>query len=170
MENAELDHKCIPLVGGRNFALVDIEDYDRLSAHRWYEFPYPRGKFRAATFVFVDGKKTTVYMHRMVMNVGSGDDREVDHKNSSATLDNRKSNLRFSDRSGQVMNRGRNRNNSSGFKNVCLDKRRGRYRAYIVLNRKQIHLGYADTAEEAYMLYVEQVQNYHGEFSNIGKI
>jgi len=149
--------------------LVDSDDFDRLSLHRWYEFPYAGGKFRAGTFLLVDGKKTTVYMHRMVMNVGVGDEREVDHRHPNATLDNRKSNLRFSNRSGQTMNRGRNRNNSSGFKNVCFDKRRGRYRAYIVLNRKQIHLGYADTAELAHSLYASQAQKYHGEFANTGR-
>lgn len=163
------DHKIITLVGGRHAALVDTEDYERLVVHSWYEFPYPDGKIRAGAFVWVDGKKKTIYMHREVMGLTWGDSREVDHRDSVATLDNRKGNLRIADRSGQTMNRGRNKNNSSGFKNVCLDKRRGLYRAYIVVDYKQKHLGYGSTPEEAFGLYLAVVSKHHGEFANTGQ-
>ena len=44
-------------------------------------------------------------------------------------------------------------NNKTGFTGVGFFKRDNRYRAYIGLNNKFIHLGYFDTAEEASIAY-----------------
>ena len=41
------------------------------------------------------------------------------------------------------------KNNTSGYWGVSLHKASGRYRAYVNIDRKQIHLGLFDTAEEA---------------------
>ena len=41
------------------------------------------------------------------------------------------------------------KNNTSGFKGVSYNKNIGKYHAYINLNKKRVHLGTYDTAEEA---------------------
>ena len=61
-------------------------------------------------------------------------------------------------------------NNTSGYKGVYFNKKRGKYRTAIYVNSKNIHLGYFDTAEEgaiAYNHYV--VSNNTGHNLNIIK-
>src|SRR5699024_7517365 len=42
------------------------------------------------------------------------------------------------------------KNNKTGYNGVSYDKRSKKYRAYVNLKKKQIHLGYHSTIEEAY--------------------
>lgn len=56
--------------------------------------------------------------------------------------------------------------NSTGYKGVSLDKRSGRYRAYITINKKQKSLGYFSTAEEAAEAYNSAAATHFGEFKN----
>ena len=94
-------------------------------------------------------------------------DQFIDHINGDK-LDNRILNLRKATYADNT----RNRHMSKGeipFKGVS--KLRGyenRYRAYVFLNDKQIHLGVYDTPEEAHAAYCEAAQKYHGEFWNPG--
>ncbi len=53
--------------------------------------------------------------------------------------------------------------NKSGFKNVRLTKE-GRFRAYITVNKKQVHLGNFDTGEEAYEAYKARALELYGEY------
>ncbi len=55
--------------------------------------------------------------------------------------------------------------NSSGFKGVYFDKVKTKYRSRIMVNFKQIHLGYFETAEEAHEEYKKAALKYHGEFA-----
>jgi hypothetical protein len=61
--------KRIQLVNGRGVALVDDCDWERVRGFRWYALRlqtcYARTYFRGA-----DGKKITVYLHRLIMNAG----------------------------------------------------------------------------------------------------
>ena len=73
---------------------------------------------------------------------------EVDHINRNR-LDNRKENLRFVTSTQNNINMGVCKINTSGYKGVNWDKRRQKWRARIKLHRKEIHLGYFETKEEA---------------------
>lgn len=53
------------------------------------------------------------------------------------------------------------KNNKTGYTGVSYDKRNKKYRAYINLNKKQIHLGYYDKAEEAYQTRLEGEEKYY---------
>ena len=57
------------------------------------------------------------------------------------------SNCRFVNRNVQNENRHKPKSNKSGFIGVDLSK--GRWQAYVKKDRKQVHLGYYDTPEEA---------------------
>lgn len=59
-------------------------------------------------------------------------------------------------------------NNTSGYKGVSRD--RGRWRAYIRVNYKQIHLGNFRTKEEAARRYNEAALKYFGEFAELNEI
>lgn len=95
--------KRIPLSRGL-VALVDDEDYERLSAHRWYArsgantyYAERRGPRDA------NGKRATYSMHRTALRLGPFDGTVVDHINRDG-LDNRKANLRLTDKSGNALN------------------------------------------------------------------
>lgn len=79
------------------FAQVDPEDFAYLSQWSWaFNGHYA---FRTAR---IEGKKRTVYMHRVIMN--TPEDLDTDHLNRDR-LDNRKANLRVCTRSENLQNR-----------------------------------------------------------------
>lgn len=87
---------------------------------------------------------------------------EIDHRDLDGT-NNRWGNIREATRSQNGANKPKQSNNTSGFKGVSAAGLR--YRAYIVVGRKQIHLGMGRTPEEAHALYVAAAQKYYGEFA-----
>lgn len=77
------------------WALVDDEDFERVSAFKWCASLESRGtKHYAIRWIKIDGKPVKVRMHRFVMDQPPGmvDGKVVDHLNDDG-LDNRKSNL-----------------------------------------------------------------------------
>ena len=89
----------------------------------------------------------------------------LDHINGDRT-DNRIDNLREATNSENCQNRGKNKNNTTGFKGVF--PRKGSlinpYRAKICSNGKSISLGKFPTAESAHEAYCQAVKKNHGEF------
>ncbi len=88
----------------------------------------------------------------------------IDHENRDPT-DNRISNLRPSDQSENLCNRGPQKNNSCGYKGIWLHKPTGRWTGRIQKNGKSRHLGYHDTAEEAHEAYKKAAEELHGGFA-----
>lgn len=97
---------------------------------------------------------------------GAWPTKEVDHKNMDRA-DNRFENLREATVSQNRMNRTVHRNNKSGYKGVCLDKRNGRYIAYIKRNRKSYFLGSFNTAVEAHEAYCLAAKDLFEEYHRI---
>ena len=62
-------------------------------------------------------------------------------------------NCRWTTRIIQGRNRRIKTNNTSGYKGVSYNKETGRCKSYICVNKKQIHLGYFQTAEEGAIAY-----------------
>lgn len=89
---------------------------------------------------------------------------EVDHINT-IRADNRISNLRDTPRSGNQQNKGKQSNNTSGFKGVCMDKRTGLWFASICCKGKKRRMGYFPSAEAAHVAYCEAAKELHGEFA-----
>lgn len=139
----------IPLTKSRT-ALVDDEDYERISAYNWAFRPQSPGyavrKGRAKS-----GEPRTVHMHREILNVASG--VQVDHINGDG-LDNRKANLRIVDVQRNAFNRKKpNVVCTSKYKGVY--KRRGKpsWYARIKYNDRQVELGACPTEEQAAAAY-----------------
>ena len=83
-------------------------------------------------------------IHRLIMNAKEGE--IIDHINYN-TLDNRKSNLRITDKSGNAMNRrGLNKNNTSGFRGVS--RQGDGWMVRKTVNGKRVYVGYCYTLEE----------------------
>lgn len=73
------------------FTVIDVDDYPLVAAYRWYANPSPSGFYVMAAGKTAEGKRTTLYMHRVITGAPKG--KEVDHKNRN-TLDNRRDNLK----------------------------------------------------------------------------
>jgi hypothetical protein len=156
--------KRIPLTCGK-FAIVDDEDYDRLSKWKWQ---YHRGAaHRKQHIARIGGKQIVrmIQMHRFINNTPPS--METDHINGDP-LDNRKANLRTATPNQNKMNRGKTtRKCTSRFKGVSWNAARGSWRADITLSRKQIHLGHFSDEIAAATAYNAAAKKYHGEFAKL---
>lgn len=88
----------------------------------------------------------------------------IDHINCDRS-DNRWVNLREANRHQNQANSRNRRNNTSGFKGVSFDKNLQRFRAYIWINSKKLHLGTFETAQEAHDAYLDEAKRHHGPFA-----
>lgn len=140
-------------------AIVDNEDYDYLSQWKWC-VQYCKGNRFYAKRAVRDGDRVfQVKMHRVIMN--TPDNLVCDHINHN-TLDNRKENLRNCTNSSNLMNRGKQSNNTSGYKGVS--KLGDGYIAKIVHDSKVEYLGYFRKPETAYDAYKMAEAKYFGNF------
>lgn len=62
------------------------------------------------------------------------------------------------------MNRGKNKNNKSGYKGVFWSKSAKKWTAQICKDNKKKHLGLFNTPEEAYKEYIKQAKVLHKEY------
>lgn len=100
-------------------ALVDDEDFEKVSAYSWYAKPtknYPNLTY-AERSDWINGRKTRMKMHRLIMGAPAG--VVVDHINGNC-LDNRRSNLRLCRQKMNIGARRNNKNNTSGYRGVNL--------------------------------------------------
>lgn len=156
--------KTIPLTQGK-VALVDDEDYDALAAHRWYA-----KKSRGSRFYAVRngpqgrGPRQTVLMHAAIAGTPTG--MVTDHIDRDG-LNNQRSNLRVCNIAENASNRGKNKNNSTGFKGVGRHPRHesNLWVAQIWKLNRRIHLGVFPTAEAAARAYDEAAPLHHGKFA-----
>lgn len=110
----------------------------------------------------INGK--TVYLHRLITNAPKG--TVVDHINGD-TLDNRKENLRVCSTKENIRNQTLHKDKWQKYRGVDYVKSRSKYRARICLDRKEIHLGLFETAEEAAEVYKTYAKKLFGKFSNV---
>jgi hypothetical protein len=134
----------IKLAGG-SVAIIDDSDAEFLAQWRWQL--QTRGGRYARRSVRHDGKSSTVYMHRVIASPPPGS--LVDHVNGN-TLDNRRFNLRITDRSGVQQNQAR-----AALQGVSYVKATNKWLAVLRYDRRRYHLGYFDDPRVA-----QQVRNF----------
>jgi hypothetical protein len=147
----------IPLGQGA-FALVDDADYDPLRRFEWW---LSKNGY-AVGFVPVDGKFRLTYMHRLILNAGTG--QLVDHINRNP-LDNQRANLRLATSRQNGQNKRTSRLSHTHLKGVGWHKRRCRYHARIQFQGIRYHLGFFDDAREAALAYDAAARMLFGEFA-----
>jgi len=106
------------------------------------------------------------YLHRLLFsdrNLTRKD--KIDHRNHN-TLDNRRNNLRITTDLHNLKNRtAKNKNNTSGYRNVSWCKRKQQWMVQLQINKKNKVLGYFDDKDEAGKFAAEMRALYYGEFA-----
>lgn len=154
--------KRIPLTQGK-VAIVDNADFERLSQWKWHAREAPRTWY-AVRSPWKQGKGTTIYMHRVIMNALPG--QTTDHRNLDG-LDNRHINLRLCTNSQNVANSRKRANCTSQFKGVSWHKATRKWRAQIKVNGRKKHLGGFADEHEAARVYNVAARKYFGEFARL---
>lgn len=149
-------------------ALNDLFDYNPETGELKRRVPSPmaRETERKATAyqqVRIDGRSYRA--HRVIWLMVFGEIPEgmvIDHVNGD-TNDNRLSNLRLAQPKDNNKNTDKPSHNTSGYKGVS--KKKNGWRAYIVVENKQRHLGIFPTAVEAARKYDEVALEIFGPFA-----
>lgn len=145
--------KKIPLFNSKLFALVDDNDFKRVSKYRW--------GLHSNGYVRAYKGRNCIYLHRFIMKAKSG--QTIDHINRNKR-DCQKKNLRFCTQSQNNANKP-GPGGTSKYKGVNWDASRGKYLARIGLNGKGKNLGRFDNEVDAAKAYNEAALKYFGEFA-----
>ena len=156
----------IPLTRGK-YAIVGPRDYTYLMQWKWC--------------CSIDGyavrhdnthpKRPTIRMHRVILEraLGRSDFVQCDHINQNR-LDNRRSNLRPATVSQNQCNRGRAKDNTSGYSGVSWHKATNRWQARVYADGKLMHTSRHSDLIEAAKAYNEAALKHHGKFAVLNEI
>lgn len=144
-------------------ALIDDEDYERVSALCWNANESKYTTYAQHTFRDPDGRRRTVTLHRFILNTPAG--LRSDHINGNG-LDCRRCNLRPATAAGNARNR-RKCSNKFPYKGIDQFRVNGRFRAVIQVNYKKLSSPFFDTIEEAARAYDDLARLHFGEFARL---
>ena len=140
----------------RNEFYFDMDDYEKIKNITWYE------KIRKDGFRRIAGRSRltgdVVLMHTVL---GFSWCDHIDRNE----LNNRKHNLRVATKQDNARNHNKQKNNTSGFIGVCFNKSANKWMSYIMIDKKNIYLGYFVNKEDAIRARLEAEKKYFGEFA-----
>lgn len=143
-------------------AIVSRGDWAKLKNIKWRAIP-KGGNVYAGRTVIKNGKRTTEYMHRVIVNAPHG--KDVDHRDGNG-LNNQRNNLRVCEHRQNMRNLTKlPSTNTSGVLGVCWHGRHKKWNAKITVNDKRIHLGYFDDIEDAIAARKKAEEKYFGRFA-----
>lgn len=146
--------KTIKLTKGYE-AVVDDADFDYLSQFKWCS------SHGYAVARIIGGNGEQMRMHRLILN--ARENEFVDHIDMNP-LNNVRNNLRISDKAQNMRNRGKQTNNTSGFKGIGWDVERNKWKVQLkageIFKMKRLK-----DLNEAQKLYSDWSTEYHGAFA-----
>jgi hypothetical protein len=141
-------------------ALVDDKDYQRVSQFNWSAMRTRKTVYAQHAVKIAKNKWKIELMHRFILGI-TDSAIQVDHEDRNG-LHNWRKNLRIATHSQNMMNRGRQSNNTSGETGVRWTQ--NRWRAEIKVNGKVKHLGQFISKAQAIRARREAAIKIHGEF------
>lgn len=144
--------KIIFLTQGK-FTIVDDEDFESLSKHKWYFLKDRKGGsvgYAVRNVRVDDGRRTLRSMHQVLLDLKPGE--EGDHRDGNG-LHNWRANLRKCTRSENQRNRRVFKNNKTGVRGV--HKNGNRYYVHIYRDGKRECIGSFTSLEEAKAIRLE---------------
>jgi hypothetical protein len=152
----------IKLTRGK-WATVDEEFYEAIhSMSPWFchgQGYAARNRYDPETQV-----STVVFMHHVIATLAGMAYIRVDHENGRKR-DNRIKNLRSATHAENNRNKGKQRNNTSGYKGVSWNKSAQKWTARINNGTTYEHLGLFPSKRAAARAYDEGALKYHGSFA-----
>lgn len=115
--------------------------------------------------------KKTVEVHRLVALTFLDNPefkKEVDHIDNNK-LNNYLSNLRWATRTENRRNCNIYKNNTSGYKGIIFIDYRNKWKAYLSIDNKHIHLGYFDNLDDAIKIRMRKVNEIFGDYVHISE-
>ncbi|QJI52409.1 HNH endonuclease [Psychrobacillus phage Perkons] len=138
-------------------ALVDLKNIDIVKDKRW---SMNKDGYAVAK---IEGK--VQFLHHVIINTPSEKNRVIDHIDKNK-LNNKLDNLRIIEKQKNHMNHKGYSNNKTGFTGVVLDKRNGRWKAIIRIDKKPKQIGVFENIEDAVKSRLQaELKYYGGEFS-----
>lgn len=158
--------RLIALTQGQ-YAIVDEADYLWAMQWKWSArySPHTKSFYAYRGFRRPDGVYTSIVLHRAIMGLDFGDEREVDHVDAHNTLDDRRANLRTASSGQNSQNKRRATNNKSGVKGVSWSKAKRRWIVQIQVNLKKVAVGEFTDFAAAVERSASVRSKLHGEFS-----
>jgi hypothetical protein len=144
-------------------ALVDDEDFERLSVYKWYA--HSGYAYRRVTTA--PKKNKLIGMHRVIINANEGE--YIDHIDGDK-LNNQKNNLRLCSYAQNNYNQNLPKRNITGFKGITQHPDTKRWRATIMHNYKIKHLGYFKEKLDAVKAYDKAALELFGDFAKTNKM
>jgi hypothetical protein len=154
----------IPLTQGK-YAIVDVEDYDRIAKYKWYAVKNYRCFYAQSNIGFKNGKRGshTIQMQRLILNAPKN--KIIDHINHNG-MDNRKANLRFVTTAQNIWNtRKRSGIYTSKYKGVSFHKRDRIWQAYIFCDGRSSFIGNFKDEQAAARAYDEKAKELFGKYA-----
>lgn len=136
----EINENVVTLFVGKEKTIIDLEDLPAVEILFWR---YNKGSKSVCSQMKMGSKYKNVLIYRLILNLLDSK-LQVDHINGNR-LDNRKCNLRIATQKQNVFNSAKKKNSKSSFKGVTPE--RGKWKAAIEINGKNINLGRFDKEE-----------------------
>ena len=148
--------------GSLFIAYVSDCDFDALSKYKWYldNKGYPSAKIKLPC-----GHYQNKTMHKMIITE-KRPKATIDHIDRNK-LNNQRENLRICSHRKNILNRGLQKNNTSGFRGVKINK--GLILSQIGVHGKTIFLGTFKTRVDAVLAYDEAAIKYNGPNTTTNK-
>lgn len=141
------------------YAIVDLEDYERISGIPWNVM-----RTRGLSYAASNSPSYRGLMHRLILNAPRH--LLVDHRNGNG-LDNRKKNLRLTTQSRNLGNSVKRNLPISGYRGVQRAHQKGEFWDAIIRvdGKRRVYLGTFSDPKKASEAYIEAHRKLHGEFS-----
>ena len=158
--------KTIKLTKGQ-VALVDDEDYEKLSQWKWYaQYRKGTGCYYAIRSDYSGDSQKSVYMHRYILGLEAGEKKVINHKNHN-TLDNRKENIEICSHKENIRFSRKKKSSTKGYKGIYRVNSSRKWTAQISVDGERIYLGVFSNEKDAALAYDWGAKKYFGKFAYV---